>query len=122
MRVLSGARVDRWRASSGQTPSSVTRTGVETAAACEAKARVGKGQRFRYRTPSLSTVPRISSRVRTRVRCRVQGTVSRQDAMNRGAGSSPVHRHAPAGTRWSGQWSESVTGMRAQENQMFSLV
>lgn len=46
MRVLSGARVDRWRASSGQTPSSVTSAGVETAAACEAKVRVGKGQRF----------------------------------------------------------------------------
>jgi hypothetical protein len=29
MRVLSGARVDRWRTSSGQTPSSVTRAGVD---------------------------------------------------------------------------------------------
>lgn len=46
MRVLSQDRVDRWRASSGQTPSSVTRAGVETTAACAAKARDGKGRRF----------------------------------------------------------------------------
>lgn len=30
--------------------------------------------------------------------------------------------HAPAGMRWSGQWSESVTGMRSAENQTFSPV
>ncbi len=42
MRVLSKARVDRWRASSGQTPSSVTTAFVETTVACEAKARDGK--------------------------------------------------------------------------------
>jgi hypothetical protein len=97
--VLSQDRVDRWRASSGRTPSSVTRAGVETTAACEAKARDGKGRRFRYRTPSLSTVPRIPSRVALSVRCTMHRALSLRDATNLAAHSSRLHDYAPVGTR-----------------------